>query len=313
MSKREKIILPGGAGLVGQNLIPRLKAAGHTDLVVIDKHASNLEILRGMHPDVVCIEANLANSGPWEQHFEGAAAVIMLQAQIGGLQEEEFKRNNLDASQNVLSTMTHYEVPRLVHISSSVVNSAADDMYTRSKTAQEELIKRERAEAVILRPTLMFGWFDRKHLGWLARFMRKVPVFPIPGNGRYMRQPLYAGDFANIIIACLKKPETNGVFDISGLEKIDYIDLIRQVKLSSNASTPLLKIPYSFFYVLLWLWSLFDRDPPFTIHQLKALVTPDEFPVINWPKIFGVTPTPVAAAMNETFRHPEYSKVELEF
>ena len=49
----------------------------------------------------------------------------------------------------------------------------------------------------VLRPTLMFGWFDRKHLGWLARFMRKVPVFPIPDEGRYLRQPLYVGDFCN--------------------------------------------------------------------------------------------------------------------
>ena len=266
-----------------------------------------------MHPDVLCLEADLANSGPWEVQFQGAAAVIMLQAQIGGLKAEEFTRNNLKASQNVLSTMTHYDVPRLVHISSSVVNSAADDMYTRSKTAQEELVRRERAEVVILRPTLMFGWFDRKHLGWLARFMKKVPVFPIPGNGRYMRQPLYAGDFANIIIACLKKADLRGVFDISGQEKIDYIDLIRQVKSSSDASTPLLQIPYSLFYALLWLWSLFDRNPPFTTHQLRALITPDEFPVINWPEIFGVVPTPLAEAMNETFQHPDYSKVELEF
>ena len=28
----------------------------------------------------------------------------------------------------------------------------------------------------------MFGWFDRKHLGWLSRFMSKVPIFPIPGK-----------------------------------------------------------------------------------------------------------------------------------
>ena len=36
----------------------------------------------------------------------------------------------------------------------------------------------------ILRPTLMFGWFDRKHLGWLARFMQKAPVFPIHVPGK---------------------------------------------------------------------------------------------------------------------------------
>jgi len=40
---------------------------------------------------------------------------------------------------------------------------------------------------VVLRPTLMFGWFDRKHVGWLKRFMERMPVFPIPGDGRMWR------------------------------------------------------------------------------------------------------------------------------
>jgi len=38
----QKIILPGGAGLVGQNLVARLKARGYTQLVVLDKHRANL-------------------------------------------------------------------------------------------------------------------------------------------------------------------------------------------------------------------------------------------------------------------------------
>ena len=62
----------------------------------------------------------------------------------------------------------------------------------------------------------MFGWFDRKHLGWLARFMARAPRFPIPGHGRYLRQPLYAGDFCDIVIACLERRIT-GVYNISGL------------------------------------------------------------------------------------------------
>ncbi len=71
---------------------------------------------------------------------------------------------------------------------------AVDD-YTETKKAQEALVSASGIKQVILRPTLMFGWFDRKHVGWLARFMQKVPVFPIPGNGKFLRQPLYAGDF----------------------------------------------------------------------------------------------------------------------
>ncbi len=165
----------------------------------------------------------------------------------------------------------------------------------------------------ILRPTLMFGWFDRKHLGWLSRFMKKVPVFPIPGDGRYMRQPLYVGDFANIIISCIENGIRDGVYNISGHEKIDYIDMIREIKRAIRAKTLILRIPYSLFYALLWVWGKFDKNPPFTTQQLAALTAKDEFEVIDWPGIFGVPYTPFRAAVDETFNDPRYSGVELEF
>lgn len=41
-----KIVLPGGAGLVGQNLVARLRARGYTNIVVLDKHRANLEVYR---------------------------------------------------------------------------------------------------------------------------------------------------------------------------------------------------------------------------------------------------------------------------
>jgi hypothetical protein len=59
--------------------------------------------------------------------------------------------------------------------------------------------------------------------------------------------------------------------------------------------------------------SLFDRDPAFTVKQLEALVTPDVFEVIDWPKIFNVRATPLAEALNATFRDPTYSNVVLDF
>jgi len=138
-------------------------------------------------------------------------------------------------------------------------------------------------------------------------------VFPIPGHGRYVRQPLYVGDFCAIIEACIRRPDLTGVHDISGRDKIDYLELIRTVRDASGARTPIVKIPYRLFWIMLATYALVDRNPPFTVKQLEALVTPDEFPVIEWPSIFGVTATPLAAAMSETFRDPRYSSVVLEF
>jgi nucleoside-diphosphate-sugar epimerase len=159
----------------------------------------------------------------------------------------------------------------------------------------------------------MFGWFDRKHLGWLSRFMRKMPIFPIPGHGRYMRQPLYVGDFCNIIISCIENRVRDGIYNISGLEKVDYIDIIREIKRATQSRTRIIRIPYALFYTLLWVWGLFDKNPPFTTQQLAALSAKDEFEVIDWPGIFGVPCTPFRKAIDETFNDPRYGNVVLEF
>jgi uncharacterized protein YbjT (DUF2867 family) len=199
-----------------------------------------------------------------------------------------------------------------VHISSSVVQSVANDWYTQTKTAQERLVRASGVAQVVLRPTLMFGWFDRKHLGWLSRFMQKVPVFPVPGHGRYLRQPLYAGDFSNIIISCIRN-RPGGVFNITGREKLHYIDIIRAIKKAVRARALILTIPYGLFHALLRAWAVLDRNPPFTTQQLEALVAPDEFELIDWPAIFGVQATPFARAVDLSFNHPVYSRVVLEF
>lgn len=310
---QEKIILPGGAGLVGQNLVVRLKERGYTNLVVLDKHRANLAVLQQLHPDIVIEYADLAEPGNWQRHFTQAHAVVMLQAQIGGNDYVDFERNNLNSTRLILDAIKAGQVEQLIHISSSVVESSADDYYTQTKKSQEQMVLDSGIACPVLRPTLMFGWFDRKHLGWLSRFMKKVPVFPIPGNGRYLRQPLYVGDFCNIIISCLQNKINKGVFNISGHEKIDYIDIIRTIKKTTVAGALILRIPYSVFYFLLWLWSQFDRNPPFTTQQLAALIARDEFEVIDWPTIFDVTCTPFATAIDETFNHPVYGRVVLEF
>jgi nucleoside-diphosphate-sugar epimerase len=308
-----KIILPGGAGLVGQNLVAQLKAKGYANIVVLDKHRTNLRILKEVQPDIVAEYADLSKPGDWRRHFEGADVVVMLQAQIGGNDHQAFVRNNLDSTRLILEAIREFNVPYLVHISSSVVESVANDSYTNTKKEQEHMVLASGIPCPVLRPTLMFGWFDRKHFGWLSRFMKKVPVFPIPGHGHYMRQPLYVGDFCKVIISCIKNRIKDGVYNISGHEKIDYIDIIREIKRVTGAKAVIVRIPYGLFYALLWLWGQFDHNPPFTTRQLEALVAKDEFEVIDWPGIFGVPCTPFRQAIEETFNDPRYSGIVLEF
>src|SRR5947209_3559807 len=189
-----KIVITGAAGLVGQNLIPRLEHKDFGNIVAIDKHPSNVDILQKYHPGIRVLRHDLAvqnHEDSWSAELAGCEALVIAHAQIGGNNSDEFVRNNVTATERLLEAAIRHRVPYLVNISSSVVNSLAVDNYTETKKAQEKLVLASGIPQIVLRPTLMFGWFDRKHLGWLARFMQRVPIFPIPGSGKYLRQPLF--------------------------------------------------------------------------------------------------------------------------
>lgn len=309
--KHQRIVLTGAAGLVGQNLIVELKQQGFTHLVAIDKHEHNLGILRGLHPDVEVVLADLAEPGPWEQALAGAKVVVQLHAQITGKTRDLFDRNNIEATRRVLDACSRHDVAYLVHISSSVVNSVATDDYTETKKIQEAMVVASGLRHCVLRPTLMFGWFDPKHLGWLSRFMARTPVFPIPGDGRFMRQPLYERDFCRCIAKCIERQPDGEVYDIVGDTRIDYVDIIKTIKRAKGLHTAIVHIPMGLFAALLRIYAVFSRKPPFTADQLKALSAGDDFKGVDTQQVFGVKQHAFADAVRESYCDPTYGHIVL--
>ncbi|MFY0649774.1 MAG: NAD(P)-dependent oxidoreductase [Methylophilaceae bacterium] len=310
----KKIIITGGAGIVGINLVKALVEKNTSNIHVIDKNHYNLNLLKKLFPSITTHHYDLSKKGKWENIFVKKSHVFMLHAQISSLNWQDFKKNTIDSTQNVLIVIRKKGISSsdIIHVSSSVVNSMADDYYVRSKKIQENLVQKFSKNILILRPTLMFGLFDRKHLGWLSRFMRKFPIFPIPGNGQYIRQPLFVEDFVKILASTLfiKK---KGILDISGKEQITYISIIKEIKKIQKSKTLIIKIPYIFFYILLKIWALFDRNPPFTIYQLKALTIPEVFPTADWESIFNVKTTKFRIAVTRTYGNNKYKDIKLRF
>jgi nucleoside-diphosphate-sugar epimerase len=135
----------------------------------------------------------------------------------------------------------------------------------------------------------------------------------VPGDGAFIRQPLYARDFCEVVLACMAEQPAGEVFDISGREHVTYVDLIRTINRVTGARTPIVRVPYPMFWAVLWLAGRVLRDPPFTTKQLEALVVPERFPIFDWPARFGVRPTPLEDALRETFLDPVHAPIELDF
>jgi nucleoside-diphosphate-sugar epimerase len=308
---KRKIVITGAAGLVGQNLVYRLQEQGAGSLVCIDKNEHNLSILKRLNPSIETICADLSVSGTWEDSFPGADCLVLLQAQISGKTDDIFKRNTLTSTELVLKAAKRAGVPYIVHVSSSVVNSMAKDDYVFSKTEQERMVIDSGIDHCVLRPTLMFGWFDPKHLGWLSRFMKWTPIFPIPGDGKFIRQPFYVQDFCRIILACIQNKPKNKVYDITGQQQVYYVDIIKKIKEAKHLKTLIVHIPARFFSFLLRVYALFSSNPPFTSDQLDSLKIGDIFYGVDIKNEFGVTATPLDAALKETFCHKPYCDVTL--
>ena len=304
--RSSRVLIVGAAGLVGQNLAPRLLAAGKT-VVAVDKNGPNLALLGRRNPGLRTIEADLCESrASWDSWGE-IDTVVDLKAQITAVGAAAHYRNNMAATEEVLELCRRKRVQHLIHLSSTVVISSATDAYAESKRAGEQRVASSVVPHTILRPALLYGPFDVKHLGYIARLMERWPVLPVPGSGRYVRQPVYVGDLCGVIERCVEGAPAGAIHNIVGLEKTDFIDLLRILRRERGLRCWLLPVPLQIFHAALEVAARLLTKPPYTRDQLEALQASDVFPVDPWPEIFGVPYTSVEPGLRETARSARHA------
>jgi len=306
----KKIIITGAAGLVGMNLLSMMDRNKYR-IIVIDKIKENLFLAKRLFPEIEIVGADLSQLGGWQQEFKGANTVIQLQAQISSPLESPYIKNNILSVKNVVEVCEENKVKNLIHFSSSVVISAASDNYTHTKKNGERIVAESKVPHTILRPPLMYGCFDVKHLGFLTRLLEVSPIFPVPGNGKYMRQPLFVEDICRIVIKLIELKPKNKVFNVIGKERIDWIDLMKMISQEKKIKRVYLNIPIPFFLFLIRTYGLMTGSKPFVPDQLKALMAKDDFPVTDWDKEFKVNYTPFREGIRKML-HSKYYKYRSE-
>ena len=291
---KKKIIITGAAGEVGLNTLVLLKENSDIkkyDIIAIDKNLHNLSLLKKLFPEVKTVNADLVNSSTWEKYFKNAYLVIQLQAQISSPLKQAYDKNNEYSVKHVIFACEKYHIKRLIHVSSSQVVSVANDNYTITKKAGDIIVEDSKVPYIMLRPTLLHGLFDIKHLGYLTKIIDRSPIFPMPGSGEYLRQPLFVEDFCKIIISCIDRKMDNKTYLIAGFEKIFLIDLLKTIAKEKRRKVLFLKIPITIFRLMIIVYGWFNHKTKIVPDQLTALTAGDIFKVEKWDVKFAVKPT----------------------
>lgn len=146
---------------------------------------------------------------------------------LAGNLRNDFEMNPVGA-RNLIEACRINKVKKIIYLSS--IDAAFSNDYGRSKLAAERCIIDSGISFAILRPSLVYGEGDKKHLTRIRRMMRISPIIPILGDGRYLRQPVHVGDVITAIIRvlgmnALGSGKMGRVYNIVG-EKLSWNEII---------------------------------------------------------------------------------------
>ncbi len=290
-----RILVTGASGFIGSHLLPRLLSRGHRVRATwrgrdgpgrrsapgVDWHL--VDITRPASLPAVMFECDV---------------VVHLAGSRGHTGDVSVELVNVTGTRNVLSAATEAGVRRLVYVSALGASPAAGDYY-RSRFQAEDAVMASGLEYVILRPGVVYGPEDH-FVTAIVALLRRLPVFPMLGDGTFRLQPLAVEDLVDTLTQAVERPDVvGGLYELAGPDRLSFTRIVRIVGELAGCPRPVIPLPDRLAARASAIARRLGFATPFTPEQLDVLrsgsVLGDrENPLI---KDFRVKPLPFRDAL----------------
>jgi NADH dehydrogenase len=161
-------------------------------------------------------------------------------------------------------------VRRVVHISITKPRHDSFYAYYRGKAEVEDALRATGLPSAIVRPTVLFGGDDIlvNNIAWLVR---RLPVFAIPGDGRYRLRPVAVEDLADLCVR-LGAGDDDVTVDAVGPESYAFGDLVALIRRTVGGRCLLVNTPVPVVTALLPLLGVLTRDVVLTADEVRGLM-----------------------------------------
>lgn len=273
LNNRALITIYGGSGFIGRHVVRAIAKTGARLRVAVRRPelALHLQPL-GDVGQINAVQANVRFPDSLLAAADGADAVINLVGILFPTGKQTFKSVQDEGARHVAEVARAAGAKALVHISAIGANPESPSVYARTKAAGEAAVKDLYPDAVILRPSIVFGpeddFFNR-----FAKLARIAPALPLIGGGKTRFQPVFAGDVAKAVIAGLTgTAEAGAPYELGGPEVLTLKEVMERVLAYSMRKRLLVPEPFWLAKLqaafLQWL-----PKPPLTIDQVRLLQT----------------------------------------
>jgi uncharacterized protein YbjT (DUF2867 family) len=265
----------GGSGFLGRHVVRALASRGYRIRAAVRRPdlAGHLQPL-GRVGQVHAVQANLRNADSVQAAARDAQVLINV---VGILYERGRQRfetiQGYGAEQVALAAAAHGA--RMVHVSAIGADEKSTSGYARSKGAGERLVLSAKPDAVVMRPSLLFGpeddFFNR--FAALARFS---PALPLIGGGHTRFQPVFVGDVAAAIAdATDGKARAGTIYELGGPAVHTFKELMQFVLATIERKRLLVPLPFG----IAKLYAQFLQLLP------KPLLTPDQVELLRFDNV----------------------------
>jgi NADH dehydrogenase len=217
----------GGSGFIGRYVVQRLARDGWTIRVAV-RHPARAKFLKplGDIGQITPLCVPLQDAGAVAAALSGADAAINLVGVLFESGRQRFQAVQAEGAGTVAAAAAAAGVESLVQISAIGASPDSASAYARSKAEGEAAVRAAFPEAVILRPSVVFGPEDGL-FNRFAEITRFSPALPLIGGGRTRFQPVYVGDVARAVMKALTDPACRGkVYELGGPKVYSFKELM---------------------------------------------------------------------------------------